>query len=137
MTLGQKQKIFTKLISQFILWLFSLAACEVAFREVGRTPEQQDIYLKTGKSKTKESNHIEFLAADLVIFLNGVYIDGRGETREATELEQAFLRTCGEHWEKLCKEAGVPSDWGGRYGVKVEEYAIKLGWDSNHFGLKK
>ena len=40
--------------------------------ELHRTPEQQQIYVKTGKSKTLNSKHLERLAIDLNFFVNGV-----------------------------------------------------------------
>ena len=38
--------------------------------ELWRTPEQQEIYVKTGKSKTMNSNHLKRLAIDLNFFDN-------------------------------------------------------------------
>mgnify|MGYP006286320757 CR=1 FL=1 len=39
--------------------------------ELFRTPEQQEIYLKTGRSKTMASNHLKRCAIDLNFFKDG------------------------------------------------------------------
>ncbi len=39
--------------------------------ELFRSIEQQQIYLKTGRSKTLKSNHLKRLAIDLNFFVNG------------------------------------------------------------------
>jgi hypothetical protein len=44
----------------------------VTFGEALRTPEQQAIYLKTGRTKTLNSFHLKRLAIDLNFFLEGV-----------------------------------------------------------------
>lgn len=99
------------------------AGYEFVFGEVRRTQEQQDIYLKTGKTKTKHSKHLVSLAVDFLVFKDGKYIDGK--TKEELEL----LRPLGEFWE------GLGGRWGGRFGVQPKNYDKEIGWDSGHFEL--
>jgi len=132
MTLGDKQQRFAHLLATFILSLYEIEGNEVrvTFGQVFRTPEQQEIYIKQGKSKTKNSQHLVRLAADLNIFIDGKYITG------STEDEKAYLMILGVKWEELCLYAGLTPEWGGRFGVQSKEYATTVGWDSNHFGIK-
>jgi hypothetical protein len=68
--------------------------------EVWRTKEQQDRYVKSGKSKTMQSQHLNRLAVDLNLFIDG----------ELTWDVECY-RILGEYWESLdpdCK-------WGGHF----------------------
>lgn len=58
--------------------------------EVYRTPEQQDIYFKQGKSKTRNSNHLKRLAIDLNFFKDG-----------KLTYDLSHLETIGRYWESL------------------------------------
>ena len=68
--------------------------------ELFRTPEQQAIYVKTGKSKTMNSNHCRRLAIDLNFILRGKLI-----------YDRSILQPIGDYWESL-----HPSNrWGGNW----------------------
>lgn len=69
------------------------------FGEAFRTQEQQEIYVKTGKSKTLDSYHLKRLALDLNIFKDG---------RLATKAECDVL---GKFWEDLDPK----NRWGGNF----------------------
>lgn len=58
--------------------------------ELYRTPEQQEIYVKTGRSKTMRSNHLRRCAIDLNFFKDG---------KLTYDIE--LLRPLGEYWESL------------------------------------
>lgn len=45
--------------------------------ELYRTKEQQDIYMKQGKTKREDSNHMRRLAIDLNAFRDGVMISSK------------------------------------------------------------
>ena len=68
--------------------------------ELLRTPEQQKLYVQTGRSKTMASNHLRKLAGDLNFFLNDVYITDR-----------KLLVPLGEYWESL----HPLNRWGGNF----------------------
>lgn len=91
---------------------------ELTLGEAYRTEEQQLIYTQSGRSRTMLSRHRDRLAIDFNLFKNGVYIT-----------EGKEYRALGEKWEEL------GGRWGGRFGLKLEEYAVKTGWDANHFEL--
>lgn len=68
--------------------------------ELFRTKEQQEIYLKTGKSKTMDSNHLRRLAIDLNFFKDG------NLTYDVT-----VLKPLGTYWEAL----DSLNRWGGNF----------------------
>jgi len=94
---------------------FLLDACEliayatkqgftVTGGELFRTPEQQAIYVKMGRSKTTNSQHLNRMAIDLNLFLNGKLC-----TREQ-------VKPLGDWWE-----AKNPANrWGGNWRGLVD-----------------
>lgn len=91
--------------------LFLLDACRlIAFAtkqgfvvtggELYRTAEQQQIYIKTGRSKTMSSNHLKRCAIDLNFFKDGVLV-----------YDKKVLQPIGDYWESL----GKKNSWGGNW----------------------
>ena len=68
--------------------------------ELFRTPEQQEIYIKTGRSKTMNSMHLKRCAVDLNFFKNGQLI-----------YDKQVLQPIGDYWESLSKK----NSWGGNW----------------------
>lgn len=68
--------------------------------ELWRSPEQQAIYVRTGRSKTMESNHLRRCAIDLNFFKDG-----------ALCYDIAALRPVGNYWESLDPK----NRWGGNF----------------------
>lgn len=66
--------------------------------ELARTPEQQAIYVKTGRSKTMKSIHLKRCAIDLNFFKDGKII-----------WDKATIAPLGVYWENLNKA----NSWGG------------------------
>lgn len=75
--------------------------------ELLRTEEQQALYVKRGASKTMRSKHLEKLAIDLNLFINGQYVS-----------DKAGHAPLGEYWKSLSPK----NKWGGDWG-----------WDANHY----
>jgi hypothetical protein len=73
--------------------------------ELYRTLEQQQIYLKTGRSKTLDSNHLKRLAIDLNFFVNG-----------KLTWDKKVLAPIGEYWESLSPK----NKWGGNFKSLVD-----------------
>ena len=71
--------------------------------ELYRTPEQQEIYVKTGRSRTMNSLHIQRRAVDLNFFKDGKLC-----------YDKAVLAPLGAYWESL----HPLNSWGGN-GVKL------------------
>jgi hypothetical protein len=71
--------------------------------ELFRTPEQQAIYVKTGRSKTMNSLHLQRRAVDLNFFVDG-----------KLTYDKATLAPLGAFWESL----HPLNSWGGN-GVKL------------------
>lgn len=68
--------------------------------ELYRTAEQQDIYVKAGRSKTMDSYHLRRLAVDLNFFKAGELIYDRAQLAEV-----------GTFWESLDPK----NSWGGNW----------------------
>ena len=71
--------------------------------ELYRTPEQQQIYVKTGRSRTMDSLHLQRRAVDLNFFVNGKLC-----------YDKDTLASLGVYWESL----HPLNSWGGN-GVKL------------------
>lgn len=74
---------------------------EVTAGELHRPVEMQQIYVKTGRSKTMKSKHLDRLAGDLNFFKSGRYITSKEE-----------LLQVGTYWENLTKGK---NRWGGNF----------------------
>ena len=100
MTLFEHQQAFLKHVPLLLQKLWD-AGFQVTAGEMLRTPEQQQIYLDTGKAKTAKSNHIVKCAIDLNIF-------PQGSRNFATKAE---LQAIGDFWESL----DPLNRWGGNF----------------------
>jgi peptidoglycan L-alanyl-D-glutamate endopeptidase CwlK len=99
MTLGEQQELFTGNIARLILYAQS-QGFKCRLREVERTAYQQEKYLKDGKSKTKDSQHLKSLAADIYFTKSGKLLE-----------DKESLNILGVFWESLEKN----NRWGGNY----------------------
>lgn len=73
--------------------------------ELYRTPEQQEIYLKTGRSRTMASKHLKRCAIDLNFFKDGKLV-----------WDKAQLAPVGAYWESLDPK----NRWGGNFRSLVD-----------------
>lgn len=73
--------------------------------ELARTPEQQALHVKAGRSKTMNSIHLKRCAIDLNFFKNGKII-----------WDKATLAPLGNYWEKL----HAKNRWGGNFKSLVD-----------------
>lgn len=106
MTLGQKQRLFAKLVPRLINYIYE-QGYEVSFGEAYRSPEEAIRMARLGLG-IRDSLHTQRLAVDLNLFKDNHYL-----TR--TEHHAPF----GAFWESLhplCR-------WGGRFN------------DGNHYSL--
>lgn len=118
MSLSDRQCSFTKALAQLILYI-DAKGYQVKIQELNRTLDQQKAYVAQGVSKTLDSRHLDKLAADLILFKDGVPVS-----------DQEAYRAFGECWERL------GGRWGGRFGLEDQPpqvQAMKLGWDPDHF----
>lgn len=108
MTLGQKQKHFTKLVSKLLIFAHE-KGYEITLGDAYRDSRLHGaVGIKKGYGHSK-SAHKQRLAIDLNLFKNGVYLI---KTQDHKEL--------GTYWESLdplCR-------WGGRFN------------DGNHYSLE-
>lgn len=111
-SLKQQQAEFAKHSAQLITYINS-CKYSVTLGEAFRTPEQAEIYAKSGAG-IKDSLHCDRLAVDLNL------IDPDGKYLTATESYAQF----GVFWESLDKQ----NVWGGRFKERP---------DGNHFQRNK
>lgn len=99
MSLNKQQALFLLDACKLIQWATE-QGWVVTGGELLRPVEMQEIYVKTGRSKTMNSMHLKKLAIDLNFFKNGVYICTVDE-----------LAPIGKYWESIS-----PSNrWGGNF----------------------
>jgi hypothetical protein len=125
---------FTLMVCKFIVWLYE-QGYTVQFGDAYRNNDKlyvpagkegfedddkysyQEILFYNKKTKLTYGKHNERLAVDLLIW------------KDNKQLTAEEYRPIGIYWESL------GGRWGGRFGVKKDEYEFKIGWDSNHFEL--
>lgn len=106
MTLGQKQRLFTRMIAQLIEYAYA-NGYELTFGDAYRDPRLHgDIGVKKSYSSAN-SLHKSRLAVDFNLFKNGEYLTD-------TEAHKPL----GEYWES------IGGAWGGRWA------------DGNHYSLE-
>lgn len=113
MSLRNEQSLFVKDVIQLLLFIDNLGY-EVTFGEVLRTEEQQEIYIRTGRSKTSNSMHLKKCAIDLNFFKDGNLVD--------------TPKQVGKFWESLNKK----NRWGGSWRGLIENGQSTFN-DSPHF----
>ena len=106
MKLSEKQRRFTKMVGELIVWAFE-NDLELTLGEVYRPQRMAEIYAMEGIG-IKGSKHCSRLAIDVNLFISGKYMT---KTKD--------YRTLGEKWKEL---GGI---WGGDFKRK----------DGNHFEL--
>lgn len=116
MTLGEKQRLFTRLVADLIVWAYD-NDYELSFSEAYRTPEQAAINARRGKGIIN-SLHTKRLAVDLNLFVD--ITPGGDEDVYATQSEA--YRALGDKWKAMHPLAR----WGGDF------YRA----DGNHFSLE-
>jgi len=80
--------------------------------ELYRTAEQQQIYMKTGRSKTMNSLHLKRCAIDLNFFKDG---------KLTYDIKQ--LQVIGNYWESLNEK----NEWGGNWKSFKDEPHFQRG----------
>lgn len=71
MSMVEEQAAFLMDVAKLIQYATLECHLQVTGGELYRTAEQQQIYVKTGRSKTMKSKHLERLAIDLNFFKDG------------------------------------------------------------------
>lgn len=115
----QQQWEFLKDVSLLILEAEKMGLV-LSGGELFRTQEQQEIYLKTGNTKTNNSMHLKRLAVDFNFFING----------ELT-YKHDLIYKLGKFWESL----NELNRWGGSWRGLVESGQSTF-IDSPHFERK-
>lgn len=108
MSLGEKQRLFTKLVGQLIDWSYA-NGYELTFGDAYRSPEQARLNAQAG-SGIANSLHTQRLAIDLNLFRAGIYLT-----------DSAAYAPLGAFWKTLDPAAA----WGGDFSKP----------DGNHFSI--
>lgn len=104
MSLVNEQFEFAKDVVKLFNFIIDLGYV-FSIGEVFRTKEQQDYYVKTGKSKTYDSYHLKKTAIDINIFIAG-----------NLTYDKIILQTIGDYWEKL----NPKNKWGGNFETFID-----------------
>jgi hypothetical protein len=110
-TIGEKQRLFMRLLGEFLVWIYQQPDYAVTGGELLRTQAQALANAASGAG-ISNSLHLLKLAVDLNLFISGVY-------QTATEA----YKPLGEKWKSmhpLCR-------WGGDFVSRP---------DGNHFSLE-
>lgn len=117
MTLGDKQRLFTLLVSQLIDHAYHNMGYELTFGEAYRTPEQAAINASKGIG-IKNSVHTKRLAVDLNLFLD----TSPDKDDDIYQTNSEAYKELGQYWKTLhplCR-------WGGDFHKP----------DGNHFSME-
>lgn len=95
----KEQFAFLQDVMKLLAYAISLGFT-ITFGEALRTPEQQAIYVKSGRSHTMDSFHLKKRAIDLNFFLAGRLC-----------YDKAKLQAVGDFWESL----NPKNSWGGNW----------------------
>ena len=99
MSLVSEQNAFLQDVAKLILFCAEEGIL-VTGGELHRTTEQQQIYMKTGRSKTMNSKHLNRLAIDLNFFVDG---------KLCYEIDK--LSKIGKYWEALSPKNSAGMFW--------------------------
>lgn len=105
--LGPKQRLFTQLVGQLILWTYE-QGYELSLGEAWRTPEQAALNAKRGIGIVN-SLHCDRLAIDLNLFINGFYVT-----------DANAYKPLGAYWKTLHPLCRWGGDWGDSVHFSVE-----------------
>lgn len=97
--LGAHQEKFMRDLNTLLTYIHD-EGYDVRGGELLRTKEQQELYVREGKSKTHNSMHLKKCAIDLFIFSDGQWI-----------IDKDSLQNIGDFWESLDEL----NRWGGNW----------------------
>jgi len=109
MTLGEKQRLFVKLVGMLIAWCYA-NGYELTFGEAVRSKAQAEANAASGAG-ISNSLHLVRLAIDLNLFIGGIY-----------QIGSEAYKPLGEFWKSLHPLCC----WGGDFSKP----------DGNHFSLE-
>jgi len=104
MSLRKQQSLFAADTAKLFNWLVA-KGYEWTYGEARRPLELQQIYVARGSSWTLNSYHINSLAIDLNIFLDGKLLTSKEDLQEI-----------GDYWESLSPD----NSWGGNWDKKFD-----------------
>lgn len=112
MTLSEQQRLFMKLLGDFLVWIYQQPGLEVVGGQLQRTQEEANRNAASGAG-ISNSLHIKCLAIDLMLFVEGTY-------RTDTE----SYRLLGEKWKSMHPLAR----WGGDFATRPDGDHFSLEW---------
>ncbi len=112
MSINEKQFVFTKHLGSLLVYGTHVLGLTLSIRECQRFPGRQQELYDAGMSDTLKSAHLNSLAADILLFRDGIPI---------WDIDDLDYKKLGLYWESL---HGV---WGGRFIMESN------GSDPTHF----
>lgn len=112
MTLREQRILFSRLISELVLWVNHQPGYACAYDQVKRTAAEAAANARKGTGIAR-SLHTDGLAADLLLYRNGVY--------QASSDAYAFIGAKWKSMHALCR-------WGGDFRPRI---------DGNHFSTER
>jgi len=112
MTLGEKQRLFAKLVARLITWAYEQGYA-VTFGDAYRDPRVFGLHGEQKGYGKARSNHKRRLAIDLNLFVE------QGHGNWVYQTSSVAHKPLGEYWEKLHPMC----QWGGRFN------------DGNHYSM--
>lgn len=109
MSLVQEQWEFLKDVAKLIEYIEQQGWIATG-GELYRTPQQQAIYVKTGRSKTYNSYHLKRLAIDLNFF-KPIYDENGNIIGHDLTWDYHDIEKFGKYWESLNPQ----NRWGGHF----------------------
>jgi hypothetical protein len=101
MNLSSEQNAFLGDVAKLIQFIINHdPTMMITGGELFRTPEQEQIYVSQGKSKTMNSNHLRRLAIDLIFIQAGKLVSDKNS-----------LQAYGDYWQSL----NPVNRWGGNF----------------------
>lgn len=108
MKLSDHQFQFIKDVAVLIDFIANVKKVKITGGWLERNQEIQDILVKKGLSKTKDSNHLKKLAIDFNIFFEGVILTNT-KKKDLNDKQNDLLNEIGVFWENL----DPLNRWGG------------------------
>ena len=92
---------FSILVSELVIWINQQEGYQAAYDTLKRTPAEQEVAVEQGSSKTKNSKHLLALAADIIVWKDGVYLT-----------QTPDYKFVGEKWKSMNPNCIWGGDWG-------------------------
>lgn len=128
MELRHEQSEFVLDVVNLIAYFYSFGFT-LSFGEAWRNREVQEYYVKTGKSKTLKSTHLDRLGIDFNIFKDGRQLFAKGSTKEQYEADLKLVAPVGKYWMELSPKNVWGADWDRDFNLLEHSFSDPYHWE--------